>query len=318
MGNFNVVAANALSFSNPNDFAGLVVAGDLDETQAALLEGALRVNGLEDLAEAKSVEEIQRLIKQNPKAVLNAMVQIQRRWELTWWPTRFARRERFQQVMAGVLGSNAISPSASAVGKTTVGLSLADSGKKLTRIGRDKPAGPAIVEDQPFSEELTSTWPGITAGLFEDHNLPGPSTISDGIAPVVEETVGGSITEIDPDGWEKFSDMPGTAQDVAAFLRSRAGPDFKVFVSSQRVPPEGVHTAMGELITIPATVRADSAWLIFIDLNPYSEWAHDCLYYFIGDAGNISEPIEARYPPTEKDVSLIDMDDPSTSPYKKK
>lgn len=82
-------------------------------------------------------------------------------------------------------------------------------------------------------------------------------------------------------------------------LRTFVGSSFEVFVSEAHVPKEGVRTAMGVTVSIPSSVDADRAWLVFIDLSPFAEWAHRCLYIFVDDKGKVSSSHREEYPPTQ-------------------
>lgn len=82
-------------------------------------------------------------------------------------------------------------------------------------------------------------------------------------------------------------------------LRTFAGSSFEVLVSEAHVPKEGVRTAMGVVIPIPSSVDADCAWLVFMDLSPFAEWSHRCLYIFVDDKGKVSSPHRESYPPTQ-------------------
>jgi hypothetical protein len=96
--------------------------------------------------------------------------------------------------------------------------------------------------------------------------------------------------------------LPKEAEDTFWLsFGAKLPPGAKVFVSKTAESPRTFLDARGALLScIPSAMLAH---LIFVDLYPEANWAHDCLYVFAVSGGNLFA-VAHNWPPLGADDFL--------------
>lgn len=82
--------------------------------------------------------------------------------------------------------------------------------------------------------------------------------------------------------------------------------DAKVYVSSKAESPKDFLDAMER--TPEAIPSAEQAYVIFVDLYPEANWAHECLFVYVVSDGSLFA-VKHDWPPNEKH-EMIPMERP--------